>query len=117
MFTDKLNAIRIEHASAKAPLPVARAKSTELARLAKSVSGYKPGQVSSVSRKAGSAVRITYLATATPNAVTGRAGTDAVERYVFVHKGRQAILTLSGPRDADNVDPWKIVTDSLTWSP
>jgi hypothetical protein len=24
-------------------------------------------------------------------------------------------LTLSGPTNADNVDPWKIVTDSVRW--
>jgi len=26
------------------------------------------------------------------------------------------VLTLSGPVGADNVDPWRIVTDSLAWS-
>jgi hypothetical protein len=115
-FTDKLNAIRIDSAPAHAPLTVARAKRTEVARLATSVKGYEPGTLSAVSRKAGSAVRITYLAAAKPNPVTGRAGTDAVERYVFFHEGKQAILTLSGPEGADNVDPWRIVTDSLTWT-
>jgi hypothetical protein len=115
-FTDKLNAIRIESAPARAPLTAASAKRTDVAKLATSVEGYKPGTVSAVHRKAGSAVRITYLAAAKPNAVTGRAGTDAVERYVFFHKGRRAILTLSGPKGADDVDPWKIVTDSLRWS-
>jgi hypothetical protein len=26
------------------------------------------------------------------------------------------VLTLSGPKGADNVDPWKIVTDSLRYT-
>jgi hypothetical protein len=26
------------------------------------------------------------------------------------------VLTLTGPVGADNVDPWKIVTDSFKWS-
>jgi hypothetical protein len=34
---------------------------------------------------------------------------------VFTRGGRTAVLTLSGPRGADNVDPWRIVTDSLRW--
>ena len=55
-------------------------------------------------------------AQAKPNPVTGKAGTNAVERYVFVHNGRDLVLTLSGPKGADNVDPWKLVTDSLRWS-
>jgi hypothetical protein len=48
--------------------------------------------------------------------VTGKRRTDAVERYLFFHHGREAILTLSGPKGADNVDPWRIITDSLRWT-
>ena len=47
--------------------------------------------------------------------MTGKAGTDAVERYTFFHNGRDVILTLSGPKGADNVDPWKLISDSVTW--
>jgi len=53
---------------------------------------------------------------APPDPVTGKTVTDSVERYVFTHGGRTAVLTLSGPRGADNVDPWRIVTDSLRWT-
>jgi hypothetical protein len=115
-FTDKLNAIRIESRSARAPLTDAQAKRVELPKLARSVNGFQAGSVSTVSRHGGSAVRITYLAAAPANPVTGKAGKDAVERYVFFHRGQDVILTLSGPKGADNVDPWKIVTDSVTWS-
>ena len=48
-------------------------------------------------------------------AVTGKVRRNAVERYVFFHGGRDVVLTLSGPAGADNVDPWKLVTDSLRW--
>jgi hypothetical protein len=116
VFTDKLNAIRIESRGASAPLTVKTARSGELARLAHSVKGFRPGKVSTVSRQAGTAVRVTYLASAAANPVTGKAGTDAVERYVFFHKGRDVVLTLSGPKGADNVDPWRLVTDSVRWS-
>ena len=116
VFTDKLNAIRIESHGAAAPLTVQAARGGELARLSRSVKGFKPGRVSTVTRKAGTAVRMTYLESAAANPVTGKAGTDAVERYVFFHKGRAIVLTLSGPRGADNVDPWRLVTDSVRWS-
>jgi hypothetical protein len=115
-FTDKLNAIRIESHAAQAPLSADQAKRVELHKLAKSVKGFQAGSVSTVSRRAGSAVRITYLADAPANPVTGKSGQDAVERYLFFHKGQDVVLTLSGPKAADNVDPWKIVTDSVTWS-
>jgi hypothetical protein len=116
VFTDKLNAIRVETKAAQAPLTAREARQTELPKLASSVSGFQPGRVSTVARQAGTAVRITYLAKAKPDPVTGKTGVDAVERYVFFHNGKDVILTLSGPKGADNVDPWKIVTDSVTWS-
>ncbi|MBI5104424.1 MAG: hypothetical protein HZB46_05460 [Solirubrobacterales bacterium] len=116
VFTDKLNAIRVESVPAQAPLTTREARGTEVPKLAASVKGFKPGSVATITRKAGSAVRITYLAAAKPNPVTGKAGQDAVERYVFFHQGKDVILTLSGPKGADNVDPWRIVTDSVTWA-
>jgi hypothetical protein len=116
VFSDKLNAIRIESHKASAPLTVASARRGEVARLSQTVKGFQGGKVSTVTRKAGPAVRMTYLATAAANPVTGKAGTDAVERYVFFHNGRDVVLTLSGPKGADNVDPWRLVTDSVQWS-
>jgi hypothetical protein len=94
VFTDKLNSIALEHAK-----PAAHA-----------------GRASTVQRTAGTAQKLTYLTKAQPNPVTGKAGTDAVERYVFTKGGNTAVLTLTGPKGADNVDPWRIVTDSVRWT-
>jgi hypothetical protein len=112
-FTDKLNSIRLESQPAGGPLTVAQAKRSEVPRLAQSVKGFQAAKVTTVARPAGKAVLITYLADSKPNAVTGKAGTDAVERYVFFHGGERVTVTLSGHKGADNVDPWRIVTDSL----
>jgi hypothetical protein len=115
-FTDKLNSIRMEEGAAKGRASVAQAKRSQLPVLARQVKDFQPGSVSLVKRRSGPAVRITYLATSPPDAVTGKTRTDAVERYLFTHNGNQVVLTLSGPKGADNVDPWKLVTDSLRWS-
>jgi hypothetical protein len=115
-FTDKLNSIRMEETTSKGAATPAAAKRTELPQLARRVKGYKPGSVTLVKRTSGPAVRITYLASGRPDPVTGKARTNAVERYLFVHNGKQVVLTLSGPKGADNVDPWKLVTDSVEWS-
>ena len=48
--------------------------------------------------------------------MTGKAGTDAVERYVFFHNGTQLVADAERPKGADNVDPWRIVTDSVRWT-
>jgi hypothetical protein len=115
-FTDKLNSVRVESTTARVPPTVREARQTEVPKLASAVKGFHAGSVSTVTRNAGKAVRITYLATGDANPVTGKARQNAVERYVFFHNGRDVVLTLSGPKGADNVDPWRIVTDSVRWS-
>lgn len=115
-FTDKLNSITMEAVPAKVRLTSGDAKRTELPKLAKTVKGFQPGKVSSVVRNAGPAVRITYLSAGQPDPVTGKSRPEAVERYVFFHKGKDVVLTLKGAKGADNVDPWKIVTDSLRYT-
>ena len=114
-FTDKLNAIRLESRPATSTPSVASVTARDVPLLARTVPGYSAGQVTAVTRSAGTGVRVTYLADSPKDPVTGKGHTDAVERYVFAHNGRAAVLTLSGPQGADNVDPWMIVTDSLTW--
>jgi hypothetical protein len=93
-FTDKLNSIRLE----------------------KGPAAQHAGTSSSVKRTAGTAQKLTYTTKAAPDPVTGKVVTDAVERYVFTRGGKTAVLTLTGPKTADNVDPWRIVTDSVRWT-
>jgi len=116
-FTDKLNSVQMQTLPAQAALTARDARQTEIPKLARRITGFKAGTVSTVARSAGTAVRITYEARSPVNAVTGTSHTDAVERYVFFHAGSDIVLTLSGPKGADNVDPWKIVTDSLRYLP
>src|SRR3954447_2674466 len=115
-FTDKLNSITMQTRAAASATSVADATRREVPKLAHGTRGFRAGKVTTVHRNAGDAIRITYTARGAPSPVTGRAVTDAVERYVFFHRGRDLILTLSGPKGADNVDPWRIVTDSVAWS-
>jgi hypothetical protein len=111
-FSDKLNSITAKSVSAKAQPSVARAKAALVPALAKK--GYKITSVSTVQRTAGTAVVIKYVAPGTPNPVTGKTVKDAVEQYIFFKNGKEVILTLSGPTTADNVDPWKLVSNSVT---
>jgi len=114
-FTDKLNSIRMESvAAATAPTPQS-AEQTELPAIRASAKNFRAGKVTTVTRKAGPAVLLTYGADSAPDPVTGKVVHDAVERYEFWRSGTEVILTLSGPKGADNVDPWRIVTDSFGW--
>jgi hypothetical protein len=115
IFTDKLNSIRIETRPASSAPTIGSATAQELPKIKVAEHGFVPGKVTTVGRKAGQAVRITYRADSAPDPVTGKTIADAVERYEFWHSGREVVLTLSGPTGADNVDPWKLVSDSLQW--
>jgi hypothetical protein len=116
IFTDKANTVRIETAD-RAEAPSTESVSVEeLPAIASSTAGYRPGTVTAVQRKAGSVIVITYQGVSAPDPVTGKTGIDAFERYDYWRNGREVILTLSGPAGADNIDPWRTITDSLHWT-
>jgi hypothetical protein len=50
-----------------------------------------------------------------PNAVTGKQYRDDVLRYELFRGGEELVLTLTSPVGSDNVDPWRVVTQSLRW--
>jgi hypothetical protein len=114
VFTDKLNSVRIE-TPPELIAPTVGTVRRELPALESATPGYRPGSISIVDRNAGPVILATYGAASPPNPVTGKAGVDAVERYYFWRDGHEVILTLSGPVGADNVDPWRTITDSLQW--
>ena len=104
VFSDNLNSVRIQTARASAPPSAASVKRN-----------VKDGRVSKLSRAGGTAIRVKYLAKAPQDPVTGKRVTDAVERYYYVRNGKELILTLSGPKGADNVDPWRLISNSVRW--
>jgi hypothetical protein len=116
-FTDKLNTVRVETVAAASAPTVDSAKATEVPTIQAASQRFTLGKVSTVKRKAGDAVLITYQADSPVDPVTGKVVPDAVERYEFFKGGAQAIVTLTGPVKADNVDPWRTVTDSFRWLP
>jgi hypothetical protein len=114
VFTDKFNSVRVESSPATAPTPES-VRAHDVPVLQAQVSGFALGDVVAAPRPAGPAVLMTYTAASPPDPVTGKSVTEAVERYTFWRAGQQAVLTLSGPKGADNVDPWRKITDSFRW--
>jgi hypothetical protein len=114
-FTDKLNTVRVETVSAASAPTVASAKATEVPAIQSASQRFSLQKVETVKRKAGDAVLITYKADSPVDPVTSKVVPDAVERYEFWKGGTEVIVTLTGPVKADNVDPWRTVTDSFKW--
>lgn len=115
-FSDHFNGIAIQVVPASSAPTPASARQVDVPRLQASESRFQLTGIDTVTRKgAGTAVRLRYLVDSVPNPVTGKVVRDAVERYEFWRQGQEAVLTLTGPQNADNVDPWRIVSDSVTW--
>ncbi|PZS17828.1 MAG: hypothetical protein DLM57_07485 [Pseudonocardiales bacterium] len=116
VFSDKYNSVRIETYPAVRQPSVDSARASELPAVKAAAHGYSAGEVKTVQRAAGTAVLVTYRADSAPNSVTGKVVVEAVERYEFWRNGTEVVLTLSGALGADNVDPWRKVTDSFRWT-
>lgn len=113
-FTNNLNIITIQTVRAPAPT-LASARSTEVPQIQGTVRHFVLADISAASRSAGPAVLIRYSAESQPDPVTGKVYTNALERYEFYRNGIEAVITLTGPAGADNVDPWRKVTNSFRW--
>jgi hypothetical protein len=115
-FTDKLNTVVVSWRPGGTAPTVATVRRDELPALAASERAFAPGDVSTASLPAGPAVVVTYQANSEPNAVTGRQYRLDVIRYLMFRGGEEVAIALRSPVGADNVDPWRIVTQSFSWS-
>ncbi|MFI5821975.1 hypothetical protein ACIA8I_23200 [Streptomyces rishiriensis] len=115
VFTDKLNSVRITTAAASTAPTVASVTNTVVPQLRSQVPKFASPKASQVTRHAGQVVLLTYQGDSAKDPVTGKVVRDAFERYAFYRQGHEVDLTLSGPVNADNVDPWRTVSDSFAW--
>jgi len=116
-FTDKLNSVTAIAMPADAAPTVPSVQDTEMAAVANDTANLDEVSVEQVSLPSGTAVLATYRADAPPDPVTGKVVNDDVLRYSLFKDGTEVVVTLTGPHGADNVDPWKIVSESFAWTP
>lgn len=116
-FTDKLNSVTAIAMPADAAPTVASVQDTEMAAVANDTANIDEVSVEQVGLPSGTAVLATYRADAPPDLVTGKVVNDDVLRYSLFKDGTEVVVTLAGPHGADNVDPWKIVSESFVWTP
>jgi hypothetical protein len=114
-FTDKLNTVTVRQLSGQPEPKQDTVKGGVLADVAAKGKNVTLGPVETLTLPAGSAVHARYAADSAADAVTGKVTRDDVELYVFWRKGTEVLLTLSGPKGADDVDAWRTVSTSFTW--
>jgi len=114
-FTDNDHSIALQSSPASAA-PTVESMTTSGLSDVSSDPTFTLLDVKPVTRKAGTGVLATYEIGSAPNPVTGKKALLAVERYEFFNNGTDVTMTLSGAKGAHNVDPWRTVSDSLTWN-
>ena len=114
-FTSSLNSINVAWMPMTVAPTVSSVRATAVPGLKTSTSAFQLQSVHPVSLTGGPAVEVIYLVNSAPNPVTGRRYRLVVERFELYSHGRGAVLSLSSAVGADNVDPWRIVTESLAW--
>ncbi len=115
-FTDHYNSVGIAVRTPSTGPSVQSARRQDVPSIERVNNNVHAVQVSTVARSGQQAVLITYQADSQPDPVTNKVVVDAIERYEFFRHGHEVILTLTGPSGADNVDPWRTVSESLRWS-
>jgi hypothetical protein len=129
-FTDKLNTVSATWFPAASTPTAGSAKKREVPGLRRTERAFSLGHVLlcdpsctipystapiSVTLASGPAVVLTYESNSAPNQVTGKQYRLEDLRFEFFRNGEEAVLTLSGPVGSDNVDPWRLVSESFRW--
>jgi hypothetical protein len=114
-FTDKLDTVSVQELTGRPQPTPDSVRTEELTVVADGHANVAVGDVTAA-LPSGPALHATWSADSAPDPVTGRTVRDDVETFVFWRDGTEVLLTLSGPQGADNVDPWRQISQSFAWT-
>ncbi|HEX4658833.1 MAG TPA: hypothetical protein VH307_15705 [Streptosporangiaceae bacterium] len=114
-FSSNLNSITAAWMPMAAAPSVSAARATTVPALRASTLAFRLQAVRAVPLAGGTAIEIVYQVNSQPNAVTGRQYRLVIERFELQRAGRLAVVSLSSAVGSDNVDPWRIVSESFRW--
>lgn len=114
-FSDKYNRVQVAVSSQPSAPSAASLKANEVAAMEKSPKAIRVASVTQLALPAGAAIVVHYAANSDVNPVTNKAVRLDNASYYFWKAGKLAVLTLSAPAGADNVDQWQLMAKSFTW--
>lgn len=115
-FADKYDAVDLQTLTASGPMTVASVTATEAATLVAQGHAVDVTSVHAMHLPSGDAVAIDYLSNSEVNPVTNRKIRLENRRIYLTHGTVEAVVTLSAPAGADNVDQWKMMADQFRWA-
>jgi PsbP len=113
-FQDKSNTVTITVTPGPAPTPSSVGK--QLKQQAASDPCLSSGTPQTATVGPNQAVKVTYTTQGAKSPVTGQRNKVTVDRYVFSKGGRVATVDLSNPVGVDNVDAYRMISESFRWS-
>ena len=112
-FQDKNNLVRVQIRKGQAP--TAASVTAELNKLKAANPSLKAQAPKQFNLKGKPAIKVSYTTTSAPNPVTGKRVVLMVDRYELANKGRVAVIDLGTPTGVDNVDAYRMMSESFTW--
>jgi hypothetical protein len=112
-FQDKNNVIHV--LVTRGPAQTTASVTAELAHERAGQPSLSFGPATTVTIQGASAVKVSYATLGQPNPVTGKRVRLLVDRYVFSHPGTSATLDLGTPAGVDNVDAYRLISQSFRW--
>ena len=112
---DKNNVVRV--AVSNAALPTPAQVDQQMKDLQAKTPSLKAGAATAMTISGAPAVKMTYTTLSAPSSVTGKTTILMVDRYYLSHSGRLAVIDMGTPQGVDNVDAYRLMSESFTWAP
>jgi hypothetical protein len=114
-FQDKGNTITIKVAPGPQPTPAS--VTSELKQEAAADPCLNPGTPTTTTTLGpNQVVKVTYTTQGQKSPVTGQRPKISVDRYVYAKGGKVATVDLATPVGVDNVDAYRMISESFRWS-
>jgi len=112
-FQDRANIIHVLVSKGAPPTPAEA--SAGLAKSKRSDPSLKVGAAQTLTIGGAPVIKLTYTRLSAPDPVTGKRLPLTIDRYEYAHGGKVAIVDLGTPKGVDNVDAYRMISESFKW--
>ena len=112
-FQDRANVIHVLVAKGAPPTPAGA--SAEIAKLKRGDPSVRTGAPQELTIGGAPVIKLTYTRLSAPDPVTGKRLPLTIDRYEYAHGGKVAIVDLGTPKGVDNVDAYRMISETFRW--
>lgn len=114
-FANNYDGVKVEVISVSYTLSSDNIKNNYVAALEKNGRAVTVNSINDVKLKNLPAVKLSFSSNSDPDPVTNKQIRLENESYFFIKDGKMAVMSFWAPYGADNVDQWKLMSDSFSW--